>query len=477
MMDFRVPQGVATQFIYVLPYSETTGLVEMTRFGKEKITEVEAGQELNEYIRFNYGEFELLDIEKGVIPMSPSIPRLPEIEGWVMIGTKAGNVKPSTGFAFKNMFHQAKEICKNDQLNHVGVKLKSRFLFYDQLLLIILSLWPKMGKPIFQRLFSVKNPGFVLRFLEEKTNPFEEVNLFSKLQIFTFLKALTFWVFMESKRFQSIVALLVLSLLYLFLGKISSLPIENMGFGILIIGLFLVGIPHGALDNLVGRLSNKNQNIWKFSIVYIILMIPVFILWYVLPLAGLLFFLLYSAWHFGQSDMAQWKINHPISGIIWGALFLGFLLLSHQNEFNQVLFFLHISPLEESPVWNYLALLFLMISLGLAGFHKSKEWFFMLIFMALSAFIPLIISFGFYFVFYHSWNGWCHLKKELLLSNQKMYLYALPFNLGAFLIFGLAFLKLDQAFLGNVSYFFVFLSCISFPHILFMHRFYQQTGK
>jgi len=250
-----------------------------------------------------------------------------------------------------------------------------------------------------------------------------------------------------------------------------------MGFGILIIGLFLVGIPHGALDNLVGKLSNKNQNIWKFSIVYIIMMVPVFILWYFLPLAGLLFFLLYSAWHFGQSDMAQWKIYHPISGIIWGALFLGFLLLSHQNEFNQVLFFLQIAPLEESPVWNYMAFLFLMISSGLAGFHKSKEWFFVIIFMALSSFIPLIISFGFYFVFYHSWNGWCHLKKELQLSNQKMYLYALPFNLGAFLIFGLAFLKLDQAFLGNVSYFFVFLSCISFPHILFMHRFYQQTGK
>ena len=34
----------------------------------------------------------------------------------IEIGTRAGAVKPSTGYAFKSMFNHAKEICKNNKL-------------------------------------------------------------------------------------------------------------------------------------------------------------------------------------------------------------------------------------------------------------------------------------------------------------------------------------------------------------------------
>jgi lycopene beta-cyclase len=475
MMDFEIPQGDSTQFMYVLPYSKSTGLVEMTRFGKERITEEKATAELNIYIASNFGDFEVLEIERGVIPMSPMIPQMGLVDKWVMIGTRAGNVKPSTGFAFKNMFLQAKEICDNQKLNHPHIKQKRRFVLYDQLLLIILSLWPDLGKPIFQRLFTIQKPGFILKFLDEKTTVWEEAHLFSRLQIFTFLKAFVYWFFIELKRFKSLSILLLISMLYILLDKTSALSTENLAYGLLIIGLFAVGIPHGALDNLVSGLKNKNQNVWVFSLAYIGLMIPIFLIWNLLPLAGLVSFLLYSAWHFGQTDMVQWKIHNTFLGLIWGTLFLGFLLLSHLNEFNQVLLYFKIAPIKDSPIWNYLTSFFLLVSMGLAAYHKSREWFFMIVFIALSSFIPLIISFGLYFVFYHSWNGWAHLKKELAFSHRKMYLHSLPFNIGAILIFGLAFLKMDQVFLENVSYFFVFLSCISFPHILLMHRFYKQT--
>jgi lycopene beta-cyclase len=475
MMDFDIPQGDSTQFMYVLPYSKSTGLVEMTRFGKEKKSEKEATPELNKYIGSNFGNFDVLDIERGVIPMSPKIPQMGLVNNWVMIGTRAGNVKPSTGFAFKNMFQQAKDICDNQKLKHSQISLNRRFVMYDQLLLVILSLWPHMGKPIFQRLFAIQKPGFVLKFLDEKTTFWQEAHLFSKLQIFTFLKALVYWCFIELKQFKSLTVLLSITALCLLLDKIIFVSTENLAYGLLIIGLFVVGIPHGALDNLVFGLENKNQNIWLFSLFYIGLMIPIFLLWNFMPFAGLISFLIYSAWHFGQSDMAQWKIHNSFFGLIWGTLFLGFLLLTHLSEFNQVLFYLKISPIEDSPIWNYITFFFLFLSVGLAGYHKSREWFFMIIFFVMSSFIPLVISFGLYFIFYHSWNGWAHLKKKLAISHQKMYLHALPFNLGALLIFGLVFLKMDQVFLENVSYFFVFLSCISFPHILLMHRFYKQT--
>ena len=42
------------------------------------------------------------------------------------------------------------------------IKAHRRFLFYDQLLLIILSIWPSKGKGIFERLFKYKTPNFIL---------------------------------------------------------------------------------------------------------------------------------------------------------------------------------------------------------------------------------------------------------------------------------------------------------------------------
>ena len=45
MMDFRVSQKKATQFVYILPYSKKFCLVELTRFGKELLQEDEAKSE------------------------------------------------------------------------------------------------------------------------------------------------------------------------------------------------------------------------------------------------------------------------------------------------------------------------------------------------------------------------------------------------------------------------------------------------
>ena len=47
------------------------------------------------------------------------------------------------------MFNHSKQICKNGKLNTSLVKIRKRFHFYDQLLLIILTIWPEKGQPIF----------------------------------------------------------------------------------------------------------------------------------------------------------------------------------------------------------------------------------------------------------------------------------------------------------------------------------------
>jgi lycopene beta-cyclase len=51
MMDFNVAQNSFTQFVYVLPYDEQTALIELTRFGENKLEVDEAKVILQQYIK------------------------------------------------------------------------------------------------------------------------------------------------------------------------------------------------------------------------------------------------------------------------------------------------------------------------------------------------------------------------------------------------------------------------------------------
>jgi hypothetical protein len=88
--------------------------------------------------------------------------------------------------------------------------------------------------------------------------------------------------------------------------------------------------------------------------------------------------------------------------------------------------------------------------------------------------LSLLVSFGIYFVVQHSLHGWRHLKNDLKTNSFNLWLKALPFSLGAVLIF-LTFMLLNNKDYTGV--FFIILSCISMPHIFSMHNFYINSSK
>ena len=67
--------------------------------------------------------------------------------------------------------------------------------------------------------------------------------------------------------------------------------------------MFVIGIPHGALDHLTESLIKSQKITLKFIIIYIAMMVPIFLLWYWNPTLALIFFVFYSAWHFGQTEL------------------------------------------------------------------------------------------------------------------------------------------------------------------------------
>ena len=72
------------------------------------------------------------------------------------------------------------------------------------------------------------------------------------------------------------------------------LNLSSNNLAVLTFGLLIIGIPHGALDHLTDILSKKNTINFKFIFYYLLMMVPILLIWFWIPTIGLVFFLIYS---------------------------------------------------------------------------------------------------------------------------------------------------------------------------------------
>lgn len=197
MMQFtNVNQGGNTQFIYELPFNKNYALVEITRFGKEKLTKLEADIELKKFMNKKGCSYTIIEEEIGAIPMTTTydISRkyLSKNERIVYIGTLAGAIKPTSGYGFKRMKAYSQSLASALKYNTKIPTMHRlwRFRLYDTLLLSILKNEPEKGKQIFETLFKTQPIQRILRFLDEETTILEEIKIFIRLPILLFLKFL-----------------------------------------------------------------------------------------------------------------------------------------------------------------------------------------------------------------------------------------------------------------------------------------------
>ena len=119
---------------------------------------------------------------------------------------------------------------------------------------------------------------------------------------------------------------------------------------------------------------------------------------------------------------------------------------------------------------------------GIAALRmKHLTWALAIALIGLTPWIPVLLSFGLYFVGQHSASGWHHLRQRLGLSSKDLWVKALPFTAGAMLLIGLgiwAFGNLEAVQSdATVGAFFMLLGCISIPHIFESHWFLMSTTK
>lgn len=480
MMDFEIPQDNATQFVYVLPFDTKNALVEVTRFGEEVMSLDHGERLLKNYLK-DYSDYQVLDIEKGCIPMTDAVIPSENHPNIRHMGARAGHIKPSTGYAFKSMSLDATTIASQiasgkKALEGSSVQIRNnRFAFYDSLLLRILTEEPNLGKPIFKRLFHKIRASNILYFLDEESKFNEEIKIFYSLQwkpfIIAALKEL--WN-INNQIFKSLLPL-VLSILFLAFQSLNMTYLTDV---FLVTGLLLIGIPHGAIDHLI-ETNHFNQSVsLKFISLYLAQGAVIVLLWYMNPLLALLIFIGYSIFHFAQADFTEWKLNSKISWI-WGILFFCGILLSHPIELNEILNQLSISELPKiqgnifSSLWQDIAFGCLGLGIIMGFIQRSTAMIATSLFLLLTTQLTLIHAFGTYFIYNHSLLGWNHLRNHFQVNSLQLWKKASLFSFGAYALFLLLYWYFGNDFGNYIGTFFVFLSAISFPHVLRMNHFYN----
>jgi len=482
MMDFSVDQSNATQFVYVLPFSSTHALIELTRFGASPIDHIYAQEQLKEYCRQKqYGSYVIDTEEQGIIPMSSCTLQVDTTSPTLFrTGSGAGRVKPSTGYAFKEMARDAIHIVDSIQtqcFEHRSILRSGKFSLYDRLLLKILEQHPSRGKEIFERLFQYVDGKRVLQFLEEKTSIIEDISIFMALPKTLFMKYAVKDMLSGIAQYAFGFIPLMVSLFFLLCKQYE---LEIINWSILVIGMILIGIPHGAMDHVLTIGERTGKSLALFILGYMAKGIFMLAIWIMSPLLGLIIFLLYSMWHFGQAEYEQENIHNPWLLFLRGFAVLSFILATHIPETNTIINALTIPSIPDtaglltSSLLSESSILLLLMTVFI---QPRKSTILSTASLLIGIFLPLLQAFGVYFVFHHSFLGWNHLKKGLNKTHLELLELSTPFSITAIGTLFLFFINTGYTLTGFAPLFFVLLSCLSFPHVLEMHTFYGSIFK
>lgn len=480
MMNFDVDQSNYTQFVYNLPYATNECLVELTRFGVDTIDVDYAKKILDDKIVTEFGAYEIIAEEEGCIPMTVLKHPASSDDRIIHMGARANLIKPTTGYGFKKMYEFAAAF-ENPEKAQTS---KTRFAFYDHLLLIILIRWPFVGKKIFTALFQKNSIQAIFSFLEEKSAVSAEIKIFASLPILPFLRACC--IYFTSYFKKGYLFTVGFMALYFLLRWMSPAVASQFGYAGLIIGLFAVGLPHGAVDHLL--VQSKKFNLVRFVVQYVCIIAAYFAMWQWFPVFSLLLFIAYSAYHFGESEMVEMRVSldsvtQKLYAFIIGLSILLFIIFSHLETSILVLNSIHgvSNFLERVDLYAYknVVLAVSYFSIIPIWWMSKKTCVYLMLILVLGMQMPLMLAFGLYFVGSHSINAWGHIATKLKTPTKKLYLQSLPFNMGAIFIFAIfLYLQSSNASLiqSYAATFFVFLACVSLPHIILMHLFYKKEA-
>lgn len=193
MMDYRLKDGNQTTFMYVLPYSENKALVEFTYFTTSLVEEDVYNDYLKKYItnQLNITDYNILETEKGNIPMTTFPFKSYSTKQITKIGTAGGWVKGSTGYSFKHTEKKVAQIISNLKQGKTPSKglIRSKYAFYDKIFLKVLEDENHLGEWVFEQFYTKNSVEDMFKFLDEESSFKEELKIMKSLFSSAFIKA------------------------------------------------------------------------------------------------------------------------------------------------------------------------------------------------------------------------------------------------------------------------------------------------
>ena len=299
-----------------------------------------------------------------------------------------------------------------------------------------------------------------------------------------------------------IVLLIIGCILLIFQQYLVSIN-TNTQFIIFLTGILLLGVPHGAADLLVANCNadngKKSFSKLRFLGIYLSrLFIFAGILWF-FPVAGNLLFILFAAYHFGETDLHQFKTDTLLGKLFvisYGLIILSVILLHHFIEVKPIFQLFDAGKKNEILInWIDVNRYYILSTTGALFFTTTFVYFLrnsntdinekgqFLIRLAVILFIlfnlPMLLGFTFYFVVWHSVislnNIVSYLRNDntysLKIISKQILLYSVLaiLGIGMFGFTGFMFISSNAV----AGYIFLGLAVLTAPHMQIMHDMYN----
>lgn len=197
LMDFDQTFDEGIAFIYLLPWSKQSGLIEYTIFSDRLLSTEFYEEKISIYLSNRYNlkpiNYTVERKEFGQIPMQDR-PFLPWYAPRILnIGTVGGVTKPSTGYTFRRIQLQTdaivQDLLSGGQLQPQESS-KKRYKAYDLWLLQIIHRYPQDAQQVFNHLFKKNSLDEVFRFLAEESNLKQDLKIMKSVPYFPFFRAI-----------------------------------------------------------------------------------------------------------------------------------------------------------------------------------------------------------------------------------------------------------------------------------------------
>lgn len=262
--------------------------------------------------------------------------------------------------------------------------------------------------------------------------------------------------------------------------------------------ILLFGIPHGAIDHIL-FFRKRTMSQLKFYSLYLGLIVLFVVAWLYFPISSFIFFLVLSAFHFGESQFVDAEISSlkfkTVLFLFWGMSLLATLVYYNIEQLvDLTAFFQDTQDLavvyNQDLIFSFYALtnvttigliIYLFFKKQLTFQRFSSELFLIALIHLTFFLFPFIIGFSLYFVVLHSIRvmnqEYLFFKSEDANFGIKAFLkLLLPYSLLSIfftsLLLSLAhfgYLAISTSLLSIII-----ISVITLPHAIVMHIFYKK---